>query len=473
MKFVFFIMCLLWVVMGRQFSAQTISLDPFKIAYNLPINFMPVCEPQQLIDRSFLNSLFSTQVCVQIDPVHDAVQNVPQPCTNSPILSLTTIPSDNNGHCISMCRQYLTPYVLQPSLQVVEIFCLEEILDNIVTYSDFISTTTTLPTYMRTQCLPGFNTSWHLDPYPLFDFYSLQSHGQEDHGTVGIPNCLHSDLCWKSVGFPRTTLDTADIDILFPNNNYYCCRKADSQISPLGSVLYTFTCVTQLYTDSTNPNAVTMNATCTRIVLATTVINGDGSSVVTQTIVQPFTCNYTCNEPYYTAHQSLENYTPQPTSNGCSPGDYVGLCTLNMQSERSIEVCAQGTNEAINTLQPFMLSQLIAMGGSAAGIVTVLPQGTPNANLDFTLAGIARTWAPCQSGQVGCTPYCNCWNSCPAHTECSSHGDLYEPKSLLGSMGCQCDSGYTGDVCNLIIGNQLCNHGGRTSVEIDSMYYVF
>ena len=118
------------------------------------------------------------------------------------------------------------------------------------------------------------------------------------------------------------------------------------------------------------------------------------------------------------------------------------------------------------------MSEVQALGGSSAGLLTILPSGVPPPLLQNNFLFKPRTFAYCQIGQIGCQPYCHCFSGCPNHPRCNSQGTLWESDILDTTYICRCNPGYVGNFCQHYQGTQLCNSGSRMSTEIDNDYYV-
>lgn len=468
MHVLLFILCLFFLASPLQ--AQPIW---FQVSYYPPINYLPILYPVNYVDASFTNQLFQAQTYFQLDPVNDAVLNVPPACVN---LFPNPIPTDQAGHCFSWCTQYVIPNSLAAQ-NITQLFCQTIDSDFTRTYQQLSASHPSQPEFMYMNC-SSLDVGWQNAKPPTYDPYSLDQASSSALLTFTSPVCMSSETCFHSQGLPKSPWDGPSLALEQTGTTFYCCRTSQqTDTTGSGSTFYSasydYTCVAVLY-DTLIPTAPRAQVTCSRhIQVDSNPINSSppGSDhLLLQWSQTEFNCIVECVHPYYTASINFQNYDPQPTTIGCSPDDFVDLCTLNVNAATGT-LCTNA-GEQLQGLYHYTQTQTYLAGFGPSGLFYQLSAGVPAPTLPIQYLFYSLTWTPCVVGQLGCTAYCHCFNGCPDHSQCNQHGELWESPSLGIKTTCQCDPGWAGDTCLYQDGNQLCGCSARTSVSLDHSYRV-
>lgn len=449
----------------------------FATYYYPPINHIPIFYPLQFIDSSYDPGLYGTTTFVQLDPVNTANTGyMSQICIQNNIPSQFLL--DNEGHCFAACTEItLTDPTRGPLSPMVQLYC-TTLADNYIrTYSELLTSKIQQPQYMTMNCSgsgsQALSLNWYNSPI-TYDMYTLIKEGVHNPVPTVGPFCFESKTCFQSIGLPKTVFDGPAPSIVESNQKFYCCKTANADFNNVYSVMYTYTCTATLY-DPIQITQVSKLITCTRSmnVSASGYVAGT-FDLQLQAIATDYTCSIQCVYPYFTAHNSFQNYNPQPTSNGCAPSDATDLCTINVLTYTGT-IC--NPSEQLTAMYPLTVAQAQQMGGDSSGLVATLSSGPIPSSLDISALFKARTWIPCQIGQVGCVPYCNCLHGCPNHQQCNNHGTLWESDNLGTTQVCMCNPGYVGTFCQNSLGSaskspQTCNNGQKTCLAIDNEYFI-
>ena len=307
---------LFWFIWINNVYAQTwFSLHPIANPNNPlhpiaptypPINSMPLIYPLQLIDASYTPGPFQSTTFVSIDPINEATSTSSQ---NNCILY--SIPSeffntDLNGHCFPTCTIDSVTDSTTSRLFCVGVAGLYR------TYASLQQARTTQPEFFAMNCstsasapFGSFPNGWP-NVNPTYDSYTQIKYATSALPTYPPPNCYESEMCFKTIGLPKTVLDGPAPAFIQPNQPFYCCRTATAIPGIPTAVSYQYTCVASI-NDPLASTQVMKQITCKRSMNITSPsADLNGNPILQQSANSAFVCSIQCVYPYVTAHQQLQ-----------------------------------------------------------------------------------------------------------------------------------------------------------------------
>ena len=446
-------------------TLATGGITYYSTTYYPPLNGLPIWYPLDLIDSSYTPGLFQQQQYVEIDPVNAATPQGTSPvCTQNKIPAQFTL--DSQGHCFAACTDTVINDPSQPTAyrNIRQIFC-QSLAENYpASYSDVLQSRISQPQFYMINCTSStLPANWQYNNPPNYDAYALSKADSSSIPALSsTPVCFGSEMCFQSIGLPKTVFDGPSPSIIQSTQPFYCCRTATGGTS-IYNVTYNYNCVASIY-DTVLTTQVAKQVSCTRqITVTNNPSNTNPEFPILMWDTNSYSCSIQCVYPYVTSHVGVQDYEPQPYSQGCSPGDYSNLCTLNLVTNQN-DICSNPGEQLVGLIH-YQLSQI-----NSTGTFDILPAGpiAPSTNLEELF--LARTWKTCSPGDLNCVPYCHCWNGCPNHPQCSSSGTNWESPNLGVTSTCMCNPGMYGNNCEHQEPYLLCNTSPRINVQANSDY---